>query len=175
MFRSVDRIVEAIAKLLALIGGAVLLGIVILTSLSIIGRALVPLDIGIGPIRGIYDFTEIGMAIAIFAFLPLTQYNAAHARVDLFQFAIPTFVSNLLDVLFQCAMFAVALIGTYRLYLGAMDKMSYGETTLIAQIPVWYGYAGSLIGGVGFILVAAYCVIKTLGTLFGLSHQGDAS
>lgn len=173
MYQRLHRIAELLASLLALAGGLILLAIVALTCVSIAGRALVPLDIGIGPIRGIYDITEIGMAAAIFAFLPWAQLQDAHARVDLFQPMIPGGINRLLDLIFNFAMLVVATVGTYRLYLGMADKLQYGETTLIAQIPVWQGYAASLVGGVGFILVAAFCVIRSARRLTGLPDEGE--
>lgn len=169
MYRRLQIIVELIARLLAIGGGAVLLCIIALTCVSIIGRALVPLDIGLGPIRGIYDLTEIGMAAAIFAFLPWAQFNEAHARVDLFQPVMPKTMDRLLDLLFNVAMLVVAAVGTWRLYLGMKDKLSFGETTLIAQIPVWQGYAASLAGAVGFIIVAAFCVARSGRRIAGFS------
>ena len=54
MYRTLDRITETVAVALAMAGGLVLLAIVVLTCVSIIGRALVPFDLGIGPIRGIF-------------------------------------------------------------------------------------------------------------------------
>ena len=169
MYRRLQIIVELIARLLAIGGGAVLLCIIALTCVSIIGRALVPLDIGLGPIRGIYDLTEIGMAAAIFAFLPWAQFNEAHARVDLFQSVMPKTMDRFLDLLFNVAMLVVAAVGTWRLYLGMQDKLSFGETTLIAQIPVWQGYAASLAGAVGFIIVAAFCVVRSGRRIAGFS------
>ena len=168
MYGALRKLAETIAAVLAIAGGIVLLIIVILTCVSIAGRALVPLDLGVGPIRGIYDMTEIGMAAAIFAFLPWAQLNDAHARVDLFQPVIPAVLNRVLDLLFNVAMFAVAAFGTYRLYLGMQDKLSYGETTLIAQIPVWQGYAAGLIGGVGFVLITAFCVLRSVRRVVGL-------
>ncbi|MDU8912287.1 TRAP transporter small permease [Aestuariicoccus sp. MJ-SS9] len=167
-----NLLAERIAAALAILGGIVLLGIVVLTCISIAGRALIPLDIGLGPIRGIYDMTEIGMAAAVFAFLPWTQLREAHARVDLFQTVYPKGMNLFLDLLFNAAMFVVALVGTYRLYLGMLDKLSFGETTLIAQIPVWQGYAASLLGGVAFVLVAAFCILRSLRRLAGYSDEG---
>lgn len=161
MYRRLQIIVELIARGLAIGGGVVLLCLIVLTCVSIIGRALVPLNIGLGPIRGIYDMTEIGMAAAIFAFLPWAQFNEAHARVDLFQPVMPKTIDRVLDLLFNVAMLVVAAVGTWRLYLGMHDKLSFGETTLIAQIPVWQGYAASLAGAVGFIIVAAFCVLRS--------------
>ena len=168
MYITVDSLVALIAKVLALAGGAVLLGITILTCVSITGRALLPLDIGFGPIRGIYDMTEIGMAAAVFAFLPWAQYREAHARVDLFQWAIPSKANQFLDVLFNAGMAFVAGIGTYRLYLGMQDKLAYGETTLIAQIPVWQGYAAGLVGATGFVVVAVFCTLRAIRRFAGL-------
>ncbi len=168
MYHALSKMAETIANALAIAGGLILLAIVVLTCVSIAGRALVPLDIGIGPIRGIYDMTEIGMAAAIFAFLPWAQLRDAHARVDLFQPVIPSTLNRVLELIFNVAMLAVATVGTYRLYLGMQDKLSFGETTLIAQIPVWQGYAAALIGGIGFVVIAAFCILRSVRRVAGL-------
>jgi TRAP-type C4-dicarboxylate transport system permease small subunit len=171
MYGLLNRIAHGIATLLALAGGGVLLCLVVLTCVSIIGRVFVPLDIGIGPIRGIYDMTEIAMAAAIFAFLPWAHLTEAHARVDLLEGAMPGWANKGLDLLFDIAMLAVAVVGTWRLYLGMLDKMSFGEVTLIAQIPVWQGYAAALAGGVGFVIISAFCVLRALRRVAGIAGQ----
>lgn len=167
MYYTLDRLAHALARLLALVGGAVLLALTLLTCISIIGRVFVPWGIGLGPIRGIYDMTEIGMAAAVFSFLPWAQYKEAHARVDLFQFAMPHKADQFLDILFNTGMAFVAAAGTYRLYLGMQDKLSYGETTLIAQIPVWQGYAAGLVGAVGFVIISVFCTLRAARRLAG--------
>ncbi len=172
MYRTLNTLAEAIAKALAFAGGAVLHLVIVLTCVSIVGRLFVPFDIGIGPIRGIYDITEIGMAAAVFAFLPWAQLHETHARVDLFQNAFPQPVNLLLDLLYNTAMAFVATVGTWRLYLGMQDKLSYSETTLIAQIPVWYGFAAALIGASGFVLVSFFCVLRSFRRLTGTKNQG---
>lgn len=171
MYRGLYRAANLISRALALLGGAVLLAVIGLTCLSILGRALVPFDLGLGPIRGIYDITEIGMAVAIFAFLPYAQSQDAHARVDLFQPLIGARANLALDLVFNTVMLGVGGFGTWRLYLGMQDKLSYGETTLIAQIPVWQGYAAGLVGAVGFVLVSAFCVLRAARRLAGLQNQ----
>lgn len=168
MYNGLSRAADGLARGLALAGGTVLLAVTLLNCVSIVGRAFVPLDIGIRPIRGIYDMTEIGMAAAIFAFLPWAQLREAHARVDLFQPAIPRKMNQLLDLLFNIGMCVIAAFGTWRMYLGMQDKLSYGETTLIAQIPVWQGFAAGLIGAVGFVLISAFCVLRSARRLAGL-------
>lgn len=168
MYLLLERMAESVAKALALFGGALLLALTVLTCISILGRAALPLDLGVGPIRGIYDMTEIGIAAAVFAFLPWAQLKETHARVDLFKWAMPGALNRFLDLLFNAAMAFVAVVGTWRLYLGMQDKLSFGETTLIAQIPVWQGYALSLIGAAGFVLVTLFCVLRSARRLAGL-------
>jgi TRAP-type C4-dicarboxylate transport system permease small subunit len=153
---------------MAYAGGAVLLIIVALSCASIIGRVFVPFDIGIGPIPGIYDVTEIGMAAAIFTFLPWAQLREEHAKVDLFATVIPRKMDRFLGLVFNIAMLIVAAVGSWRLYLGMQDKLSYGETTLIAQIPVWQGYAAGLVGAVGFVVISAFCVLRSARRLVGI-------
>lgn len=174
MYQMFYRLADGLARGLAFAGGAVLLIVIVLTCISIAGRALVPLDIGIGPIRGIYDITEIGMAAAIFAFLPWAQLRETHARVDLFQAVMPPALDRVLDLAFNLGMAVIAVVGAWRLYLGMLDKRSYGETTLIAQIPVWLGYAAGLVGAVGFVLVALFCVLRSLRRLTGARTEGAA-
>ena len=175
VYRFANRCAEIAAVGLALVGGGVILVIIALTCISIIGRAFVPFEIGIGPILGIYDITEIGMAAAIFAFLPWAQLTDAHARVDLFRDRIPSMMAGLLEVLFNTAMLVAAGVGAWRLYLGMQDKFAYGETTLIAQIPVWYGYAAAMVGATGFVLVAAFCVIRSVLRLAGVEPAAGNS
>jgi len=156
MYGLLNRMALGLATLLALAGGAVLLCLIVLTCVSILGRVFVPLDIGIGPIRGIYDMTEIAMAAAIFAFLPWAHLTEANARVDLLEPVLPGPVNTALDLVFNIAMLVVAVVGTWRLYLGMLDKMAFREVTLIAQIPVWQGYAAALAGGIGFVIIAGF-------------------
>jgi len=171
MYLFLDNAARTLARIMALLGGVLLLAITAMTCVSIIGRAFVPFNIGLGPIRGIYDITEIGMAAAVFAFLPLCQYERGHAAVDLFADVIPISLNKLLDLLFDIGMFLVASVGAWRLYLGMLDKLRYQETTLIAQIPVWQGFAASLIGAVAFAIVAAFCILRSSRILIGWTSK----
>ena len=61
---------------------------------------------------------------------------------------------------------AAALI-TWRLWQGMLDKKGYSETTFILQFPVWIAYAAGLVGAVVFVLVAIYCLWRSLRALGG--------
>lgn len=156
-----------LAKAMAYLGGAILVLLTVLNCISIFGRALVPLDIGIGPIRGIYDITEVGIGVSIFAFLPWCQLNRGHASVDLFTPVYPKPVNLLLDIIIDLLMFIAAAVGSWRLYLGMVDKLSFGETTFIAQIPVGYAYMACLVGAVCFTLISGFCALRSARNLIG--------
>lgn len=172
MYLTFSRLAETMAKVLACAGGALLLVIVVLTCVSIAGRTLFSAGICCGPIRGIYDYTEIGIGVAIFAFLPWCQIRRAHAAVDLFKAFFPDLMNRLLDIIIDVTMLVLAAVVAHRLWLGMLDKRAYGETTLIAQTPVWIGYAGCLVGAVGFVLVAAFCVLRSARALSGRAPAG---
>ncbi len=166
LYQQFQKIAEYIAFALAMAGGLVLVFITVLNCISIIGRVFDPFDLtvagfNIGSIREVYDITEICMATAVFAFLPWGHLREAHARVDLFQSIMPAKLDKSLDLLFNIAMAIFAIVLAYRLYLGMNDKLSYGETTFIAQIPVWQGYAAALIGAVGFVIIAIFCIMRS--------------
>jgi TRAP-type C4-dicarboxylate transport system permease small subunit len=173
MYSALSKIARVLAQSMALIGGAILLLVIAMTFVSIIGRVLVPLDIGLGPIRGIYDITEIGIAAAIFAFLPWCQLQRGHATVDLFKPAFPNVMNRVIDVIMDAGMLTAAALIAWRLFLGMQDKLRYGETTLIAQLPVWQGYAAALVGAVVFALVAGFCVIRSLRALVRSESLGE--
>lgn len=173
MYLALYRLADLLARVMAYLGGVVLIALVVLTCLSIAGRALVPLDIGIGSIRGIYDLTEMGMAAAVFAFMPWCQLRRGHVSVDLLKTSFPAPMNRVLDLLFDIGMFIAASVGAWRLYLGMLDKMRYNETTLIMQFPVWQGYAAALVGAVAFAIVAAFCILRSARAVVGLNTLED--
>lgn len=158
MMGRLERAAEGVARVMALAGGLVLVLLVAMTSVSIAGRAAVPL--GLGPVRGDFEMIEIGVGFAIFAFLPWCQLHRAHAVVDLLKPALPRLVNRALDVAADLLMLAAAGVLAWRLWLGTLDKHRYGETTFILEAPVWMGYAAALVGALAFVFVAAVAALR---------------
>jgi len=170
------RIIEALARGMAVLGGFVLLCLIGVICLSVSGRALsdlafgaaagpigeVILGLGIGPILGDFELVEAGVAFAIFAFLPLTQLRGAHARVDVFTAPMGGRANRVLAAFWAVVMAMVILLITWRLYAGLQDKIRYGETTFLLQFPLWWAYAASLVAAVVASLTAIYCAILHL-------------
>lgn len=156
--RHLDAAARLLALALALAGGAVLIALVILTCASIAGRAGIPL--GLSPIPGDFELVELGTGIAVFAFLPWAVHARAHARVDLLAPLYGRRGNALLDRLSDLGMLAAALLIAWRLWAGLLDKLRYGETTFILQIPLWLAYGAAWIGAAAFVLVAAHAVLR---------------
>lgn len=169
------RAVELLSRATAIFGGAVLLSLIVLSTLSIIGRELSKLGhrlaegdglsglgamlvaSGIDEIKGTYELTEAGVALAIFAFLPICQFHGAHATVDVFTSRLPRRVLLWLRAFWEAVLSAVIIFVTLRLYDGMLRYLGNGETTFFLQFPVWWSYAACVAAAAIACVTAVYC------------------
>lgn len=154
------RIVTALAKLMALTGGAMLLGLVGLIVASVFGRAL--MGIGLRPIMGDYELVSAGIGFAVFAFLPWAHLNGGHAVVTLLTDRFPARVNAWIMAVTDLIMLAAAAFIAWRLWHGMLDKFLYGETTLLLRMPLGWAYAAAFSGAAIFVIVAMYVFARSL-------------
>lgn len=157
---AVGRIVGGLAKLMALAGGVILAALAVMSVVSIVGRAFS--RVGLGPVPGDFELIEAGCAVAIFAFLPWCQFRQGHVTVDLLANYLPRWLWATLAVIGNAAMSAIALIIGWQLWLGFLDKLAYHETSMILQMPIWWGFAAGVVATVVFILTCFYTVWRSL-------------
>lgn len=160
-----DRLAHTLARLAALAGGLVLAVLVVMTCLSVTGRAFA--FAGLGPVPGDFELVEAGIAFAVFAFLPWCILNAGHATVDIFTNGLSVQANRLLLAFWELVMAAVMALLAWRLYEGLLGKLKNGETTFLLQFPVWWAYAACLVPAVLGVLVAlwsAYDRARALAT-----------
>ncbi len=168
------RFVDSLARACALLGGATLVGLITLTCVSVLGRAVQSvlhsdavqaavsaladtlLATGVGPVNGDYEIVEAGMAFAVFAFLPLCQLRGAHASVDLFTARLSPSAMRVLLCLIEIVFAAVLVICAWQLTLGGMSKYRSGQTTFLLQFPLWWSYAASIAAAYVAAFVALY-------------------
>ena len=166
------NVIERIARIMAYLGGVMLVILIVMVCVSILGRSLggllhseiiqqtLPtlanwlLEAGIGPIGGDYELLEAGIAFSIFAFLPICQIHSAHASVDVFASLMAKKVSNFMVWISELAFALVLTLIAWQLTNGAMDKLRGGETTFFIQFPVWWAYGLSMIGAYMAAIVA---------------------
>lgn len=175
------RLVTWLARSVAVFGGFVLIALILLTTLSIIGRSLNKamhadwaqsllgsfaqklLDLGVGEINGNYELLEAGVAFAIFSFFPICQLAGAHATVDVFTSGLPDRVVRALRAFWEVVLTASILFISWRLYEGMLRYVNNGETTLFLQFPVWWAYAASVAASGVACITAIYCAIMRIG------------
>ena len=174
------RLVEILARTLALAGGLVLLALVILTCLSVLGRGLNTLGhadwlvalspglakaliaTGVGPITGDFELVEAGIAFAIFAFLPICQLYSGHATVDVFTRTLGVGGNRAIQAFWEIVLALAIVLLTWRLFDGLLGKYGNGETTFLLQFPIWWAYGASFLASLIAALVSIYCAFARI-------------
>lgn len=177
MVQSVHRIVHGAARLMALLGGLVLVAVILMVCVSILGRtvsgllnaptvqAVAPqlaewlLALGIGPVRGDFELVEAGMAFCVFAFLGWCQITAGHASVDLFTARLPARVRRALAAVIEFAFAAALVLIAVQLFDGMDTQMRRRSTTFLLQYPLWWNYAAAVVPASLAALVAIHMAL----------------
>ncbi len=154
MLATTGKWVDSLARNVALLGGAVLVLIAGITFVSVVGRALLPF--GFKPLRGQFELVEAGTVFVVCAFLPWCHLSRGHASVAIFTDRMGRLANALIDLLSDILLLAVSLVITWRLIAGMIDKITYGETTFLLGFPLWWSYAGALVGLFSWIIVALW-------------------
>ncbi len=153
------RIVYRLASLVAVAGGAALIVVTIITVVSVIGRALIPL--GLGAVPGDFELVQGGIMFAVFAFLPWCHLERGHAIVAIVTDHFPVRISAFAEFLWDAAMLGAAVFISWRLWAGLADKLGNHESTFILRMPLWVLYSLGLFGAIIFVICALYCVLRS--------------
>ncbi len=143
-----------IVSVWALLGGAVLLVVVAINMFSVIG------SIFGRPFPGDFELTEMGVAIAAFAFLPYCQVTGANVTADIFTSgASPRWIAFLTLLGAVVALvFSVLLI--WRMYFGMLDQKTYDYMTAILQVPQWIAFLPILVSLALLALAAMTTIVE---------------
>ncbi len=130
------RVIEA----WALLGGAVLLAIAVMSTWSATSGFVFS-----KPLPGDFELVEMFVAISVFMFLPYCQMTGANVTADIFTaHARPRTIASL-KLLAAAIAVAFSVLLLQRMYAGLLDYQRYVETTTILRIPIWYAYIPALI------------------------------
>ncbi|MCO8146297.1 TRAP transporter small permease [Rhodovulum tesquicola] len=151
--RGFAALVAALVTGWALIGGLVLVAVIAMNVVSVIGGLVWK------PFAGDFEMTQVGVAVAVFAFLPWCQLTRANVSADIFTMrASPRWVARLGLVASAVALVFAALL-LWRMSQGMADQRAYGSTTTILQFPVWIAFVPVLVS-------LALLALASLVTLF---------
>jgi TRAP-type C4-dicarboxylate transport system permease small subunit len=137
----VERGLRALATVLALAGGVLLVGLAGLTVASISGRWLAS-----RPITGDVELVQLGVAAAIALFLPYCQLHRSHLIVDFFTARSSGPIQRGLDAVGSAAAGAVFLLLAWRAGAAVLDMRAAGETTMVLGVPLWLPHAAMVPG-----------------------------
>lgn len=131
--RPLGLVLDALARWLAMAGGAVLVAITLLSAYSITMRALFD-----SPLLGDVELVQMGCGIAVVSFLPLCQLRRGNVIVDAFTLKASVNTRRVLDTLGCLLMAACAALLTWRSVVGTLDTYANGEESIIMGIPMWW-------------------------------------
>ncbi len=153
----VGRVLFQASRGLALFGGAVILAVAIMTSISVSGRFSLSM-----PIPGDIEFIELGTSTAVFAFLPYCQLMRGNVIVDFFMTRAPIRAKTLMDAL-GCLLYLIAgVLLTWRLIYGGIDMYKYSELTLTLGIPRWLSFPYATLCMAVLIAVIIYILGRSI-------------
>lgn len=129
------RALDVTARAFALAGGAVFTALTLLSLYSIVMRNLLGT-----PIMGDWELVQMGCAVAIAACFPMCQMRNAHIIVDFFTLRAGHAARKRLDGVGAGVLAVMMALLAWRTAAGAMDARANHETSMIMELPVWFGY-----------------------------------
>lgn len=143
----------------ALFGGLVLLAVVCMTTYSAMASYLIS-----KPFPGDFELTQMGVAIAAFAFLPYCQLSFANVSADIFTTGVSPATARNLNRLGSLIALTFSLLLIWRMYAGLLDYQTYREVTTILQIPLWYAFVPTLFSLLLLVLASLLTLRYPLGS-----------
>jgi TRAP-type C4-dicarboxylate transport system permease small subunit len=168
-----SKAVYAAARALAWFGALVLVAMALISVASITGRALTGL--GLAPVRGDFELVEAGTALAVFCFLPWCHLKNGHAAVDMLWHWYPRALQRALACGADLLMLVVWALLVWRMAVAMLEYRANGETTFILHMPVWWGYAASLVPASIGVLIYLWRALESAGLVAAPADGARAS
>jgi TRAP-type C4-dicarboxylate transport system permease small subunit len=145
-----------LATLFALLGGALLLMAVGVTTASVARGAFGR------PILGDSEIVELALGVAVVFCMPLCEMKGAHVLVDFFTQKLPRRGIAGLDAVMRAVVALVVAVLAWRLAIGGYNMWDRERESMFLQLPFWWGYAAASIGMLVWSLCAAFVAIESL-------------
>lgn len=131
------------------IAGCGLLGVVVLVNVWSVFGPLVGL-----PFAGDFELSEMGVAVAVFAFLPYCQLTGQNVTADIFTANAGRRTIAVLSAVGSVVALVFAAVLLWRMWYGLLDQKNYDYITTILQVPIWWAYVPILVS-LGMLFLAA--------------------
>lgn len=132
----IGRVLFATSRAFAIAGGVLLVAVTLMSLVSIVGRWLFA-----APVPGDYELVQIGAAICVSTFLPLTQMRGGHVIVDFFTTGARPVVRAALDTIGALMIALFAGVIAWRMVFGTIGLAEANDQTTILAFPTWIALA----------------------------------
>lgn len=146
----------------ALFGGVILLAVVAMNVASVVGGVVWV------PFPGDFEMTQVGVAVAAFAFLPYCELTGTNVTADIFTSGVGRQTLSVFKVLASVVALLFSLLLLWRMYGGLLDHKEYNYVTAIVEVPLWMSFIPILIS---LALLAAAAVITLTENARGVAGQ----
>jgi TRAP-type C4-dicarboxylate transport system permease small subunit len=143
-----------VIEIWALAGGCVLLALVLMNVESVVASAVWG-----APFPGDFEMTQVGVAVAAFAFLPYCQLTGANVTADIFTSGVSKRWEAIFALAASLLALGFALLLAWRMWAGMLDQRAYDYTTTILQFPHWIAFIPILIS-LALLAVAAVMTLS---------------
>ncbi len=149
----IGRVLTRVARGFVIVGGISLTAAGFLTVASVVGRYFLN-----SPIPGDFELVETACALAVFSFLPYCQLQKGNVLVDFFTYKLSARKRGLLDSLSALIYTFIAVLLTWRLWVGGLDLLRTNEQTIVLQIPRAYNFVFIMPCMALLVVVCAYTI-----------------
>jgi TRAP-type C4-dicarboxylate transport system permease small subunit len=159
------RVLEILAKASALLAGALVALMVVVTCGSIIGRETVGRTL-----TGDFELVALATGAAVGLFMPLCQFHRGNIVVDVFTAKAPPAFNAALERIGALLLGLCCALLSWRAALGGLSSWNSNSSTMLLGVPEWIAYAPMV---PGFALTA---VIAFWQAMFGFqerAHHGE--
>ena len=132
--------VARVARALAIVGGLLSVATALLVTTSVTLRWL-----GFGSINGDFELVQIGVALSVFCFLPLTQARRGNIMVDTFTARLPLRVQRAMDAFWDFVYAGFMALTAWCLMNGARDALASGLTSAMLGLNLWPVFAATVL------------------------------
>ena len=132
--------VARVARALAIVGGLLSVATALLVTTSVTLRWL-----GLGSINGDFELVQIGVALSVFCFLPLTQARRGNIMVDTFTGWLPLRVQRAMDAFWDFVYAGFMALTAWCLMNGARDALASGLTSAMLGVNLWPVFAATVL------------------------------
>jgi TRAP-type C4-dicarboxylate transport system permease small subunit len=143
------RVLESLAKLCALVAGALVALMVVISCASIIGRETVGRTL-----TGDFELVGLATGAAVGLFMPLCQLHRGNIVVDVFTAKAPPAFNEMLERIGALLLALCCGLLAWRAALGGLSSWHSNSSTMLLGVPEWWAYA-PMVPGFGLTAVIA--------------------